>query len=76
MELKGTKPQRLQWVLVFLAHMILLYWMYYALAQGGTMTVLEMVLHFLGMGSYGALLITISAWLGRRNFRLEQEKTK
>ena len=73
MELKGTKSQKLQWAIIFIAHIILLYWIIHALSHSGEMTTLEAVLHFAGIGSYGALLITISAWLGRRNYRLELE---
>lgn len=66
MELKGNFSQKLQWVFIFIAHLILLYWIYFILSEGGSMTVLMMFFHFMGVGLYGALLIFISAWLGRR----------
>lgn len=76
MELKGSTSQRVQWVLIFLAHLILLYWMYYALTHGGDLSSFEMVLHFSGMALYGGLLIYISAMLGRRNYRIDQKNKK
>ena len=73
MELKGSTSQKVQWVFIFIAHMLLLYWIYYALSQGGNLSVVAMVAHFAGIGTYGALLITFSAYLGRRNYRKELE---
>jgi apolipoprotein N-acyltransferase len=60
---KENFSYRLQQLAIFIIHLILLKWMYYTLAEGGTMDVTEVLIHFTGMGIYGALLIRgCAAW--------------
>ncbi|MDD0851538.1 hypothetical protein HBN50_00465 [Halobacteriovorax sp. GB3] len=53
---------RFQQVLIFVIHIVLLYWMYYTLANAGTMTTIAVLLHFTGLSLYGALLIRGTAY--------------
>lgn len=56
---------RLQQLIILILHLILLKWMHYALTETGTMTTTEVMLHFMGMSVYGALLIRGCAAWGR-----------
>ena len=63
---------RLQQLLILILHLILLGWMYYALSEAGIMKVSEVLLHFLGMAVYGALLIFGCSRWGKRLYRNDQ----
>lgn len=61
-------------VIIFLAHIALLYWILFALQNGGSFTTKTLLMHFVGMGVYGALLIRISAYLANRRYQKELKK--
>lgn len=52
---------KLTTIFIFLAHIALLYWMFYALQNGGVMDSQTLLLHFCGMAIFGAALIIFSA---------------
>ncbi len=53
----------LQRLIILILHLVLLYWIYFALNNSGAMTTEEVLLHFTGMAIYGALLIRgCAAW--------------
>ena len=56
---------RLQQGLILILHLILLYWMIYILTDAGGMDLSVVLLHFLGIGVYGSLLIRGCAIWGR-----------
>lgn len=54
---------RLQQLLIFILHIVLLKWMHYALTETGVMTTKVVLFHFIGMSIYGACLIRgCAAW--------------
>jgi len=54
---------RFQQLIILILHLILLKWMYYALTETGSMETKVVLLHFLGMSIFGALLIRgCAAW--------------
>lgn len=59
---------RTQQILIFLAHLLLLKWIFYALYEGGTMSSLDLLFHFGGMAIFGAGLIRLSAFVAKRNY--------
>lgn len=65
---------RIQQALIFIIHIILLYWMYFTLANAGEMTMTTVILHFTGMSLYGALLIRGTAYWA--NYHYQKEKNK
>lgn len=65
---------RIQQVIIFVIHIVLLYWMYFTLANAGEMTMMEVILHFAGMSIYGALLIRGTAYWA--NYHYQKEKNK
>lgn len=59
---------RIQQIIIFVLHIILLAWMWFTLNNAGAMTVTETMLHFSGIGTYGALLIFGCAKWARRRY--------
>lgn len=59
---------RLQQVLIFVLHLILLKWMFYTLTNSGLMTTTEVFSHFIGMSIMGALLIRGTAWWAKHHY--------
>lgn len=59
---------RIEQVLIIVAHILLLKWILFALYEGGTLTSVQLLLHFVGMAFYGAFLIRFCAWLAKRRF--------
>jgi apolipoprotein N-acyltransferase len=59
---------RFEQVLIVVAHLLLLKWIFYALYEGGQLDTTKLLLHFLGMALYGAGLIRVCAWLAKRRF--------
>lgn len=64
---------RIQQFLILVLHLILLYWIYFALNGSGGMTQNEVLMHFVGMGIYGALLIRGCAAWGKYWHKKEQQ---
>lgn len=65
---------RLQQVIIFVLHLILLGWMYYTLTNSGSMTTADVFYHFIGISIMGALLIRGTAWWARHHYIKEINK--
>ena len=48
---------RVQQVVIFILHLVLLKWMFYSLSETGSLPTTTVMMHFFGMSVYGALLI-------------------
>lgn len=60
---KKSLSYRMQQVFIFVIHIILLYWIYWLLQNTGNLSTEKVLLHFTGIGTYGALLIRgCAAW--------------
>lgn len=59
---------RLQQLVIFVLHLILLRWMFYTLSNTGKMQTLEVFYHFLGLSIMGALLIRGSAYWANHHY--------
>jgi hypothetical protein len=59
---------RIQQLIIFLLHLVLLKWMYYTLSNSGSLTITEVFYHFIGMSIMGALLIRGSAYWARHHY--------
>jgi hypothetical protein len=66
---------RSEQVLIVVAHLILLKWIFYCLYEGGTMEVSKLMLHFTGMAIFGAVLIRGTAYLVQRRYMKENNLT-
>ncbi len=54
---------RIQQVLIFVIHIVLLAWIYWLLQNTGNLSTEKVLIHFTGIGTYGALLIRgCAAW--------------
>lgn len=62
---------RFQQFLILLAHLILLKWILYTLGESGVMLTSHVLLHFLGMAIYGALLIRGTAYWAQYHHQKE-----
>ena len=60
---------RVQQSVIVLLHLILLKWMYFALSESGALSTKEVLLHFMGMATYGALLIRGCAAWGKWQYK-------
>jgi hypothetical protein len=58
---------RLQQLFILLAHLLLLKWMFFTLSESGVLSMEKVLLHFTGMGLYGAALIRGTAFWARRH---------
>jgi predicted membrane protein len=65
---------RFQQAIIFVLHLILLYWMYYTLSRSGILSTLEVFYHFLGMSAMGAFLIRGTAFWARHHYLKEDKK--
>lgn len=71
-------PKFLYWsekVLIVIAHLLLLKWIFFALYESGTMEISKMMFHFVGMAIYGAILIRGTAYLVQRRYMKENNLT-
>ncbi|MFZ4713462.1 MAG: hypothetical protein ACOYL6_07120 [Bacteriovoracaceae bacterium] len=66
---------RSEQVMIVVAHLILLKWIFYCLYEGGTMPVSKLMLHFTGMAIFGALLIRGTAYLVQRRYMRDNNLT-
>lgn len=66
---------RLQQVIIFVLHLILLKWMYYTLSNSGSLSSTDVFYHFMGMSIMGAVLIRGCAYWARYHY-LKELKTK
>ncbi len=58
----------IEWTLIVIAHLVLLKWILFALNEGSLLPTEEMLMHFTGIGLYGAGLIRLCAWLAQRRY--------
>lgn len=65
---------RLQQLIIFVLHLVLLRWMFYILSNSGRMPMTEVFYHFIGMSVMGALLIRGSAYWARHHYIKEIKK--
>ena len=65
---------RIQQLIIFVLHLILLRWMFYILSNSGRMPMTEVFYHFIGMSVMGALLIRGSAYWARHHYIKEIKK--
>lgn len=66
---------RLQQVIIFVLHMILLKWMYFTLSNSGSLSSTDVFYHFIGMSIMGAVLIRGCAYWARYHY-LKELKAK
>ena len=62
---------RMQQLFILIAHLVLLKWIHFALTETGQGTIEEVMYHFFGMALYGAVLIRLCAWWGKRLYLKE-----
>lgn len=48
---------KIQFVVIFIIHIALLYWIYWLLQNTGVLSTMKVMLHFTGIAIYGASLI-------------------
>jgi apolipoprotein N-acyltransferase len=65
---------RSQQFLIFVLHIILLYWMYFTLSHSGALTTAQVLYHFIGMSIMGAGLIRGTAYWARHHYVKEIQK--
>lgn len=69
---KHNFKKRIIQITIIIAHLLLLYWIMFALNQGGGLSTKALALHFIGMAMYGAFLIRGTAFITKRDFLKEQ----
>lgn len=62
-----------EWTAIVVLHLILLKWILFVLGEGAVLTVQEMIMHFTGIGIYGALLIRGCAWIAQKRYEKSQQ---
>lgn len=72
---KDNYGQRMIQIAIFLAHIILLKWILYTLYEGGVLPFSTLLFHFLGISVYGAVLIRTCAYIYKRQYLKELEKS-
>lgn len=65
---------RIQQLIIFILHLILLKWMYFTLSNAGALTTTEVFYHFIGMSIMGALLIRGTAYWAKHHYIKESHK--
>lgn len=63
------------YIFVFIAHILLLYWMLFVLKDAGIMKFNQVMLHFIGMAIFGSSLI-IGTALGTKHIQKLEWKLK
>lgn len=66
--------ERFKQLIILLAHLVLLKWILYALSEGGVLPFQTVLMHFLGISLYGALLIRVCAYIYKRQYLKELER--
>jgi len=69
---------RIQQLIIFILHLILLKWMYFTLSNAGALTTSEVLYHFIGMSIMGAALIRGTAYWAKHHYikEINIEKSK
>jgi apolipoprotein N-acyltransferase len=65
---KNNLWYRIQQLIILVLHLILLRWMFYTLANSGSLPMTTVFYHFIGMSIMGALLIRGSAYWARHHY--------
>jgi hypothetical protein len=65
---------RFQQLFILVAHLVLLKWMIYSLSESGTLPILHVLGHFVGMATYGGALIRGTAYWAQRRYRKETQQ--
>jgi apolipoprotein N-acyltransferase len=72
---KENFSQRMTQFFILIAHIILLKWILYTLYEGGVLPFSTLLYHFLGISLFGALLIRVCAYIYKREYLKELEKS-
>ena len=72
---KENLSQRMTQFFILIAHIILLKWILYTLYEGGVLPFSTLLYHFLGISFFGALLIRVCAYIYKREYLKELEKS-
>lgn len=72
---KENMGQRLVQLIILVAHIVLLKWILYTLWEGGVLPFKTLMFHFLGISIYGALLIRTCAYIYKRQYLKELERS-
>lgn len=72
---RDNLSERFTQLIILIAHIILLKWILYTLYEGGILPLTTLLYHFLGICLYGALLIRICAYIYKRQYLKELEKS-
>jgi apolipoprotein N-acyltransferase len=73
---KENIAQRLTQFIILIAHLLLLIWIIFTLYEGGILPFKTLLLHFLGISVYGAVLIRTCAYLYKRQYLKELKKSE
>jgi uncharacterized RDD family membrane protein YckC len=68
---KENIGHRLMQFLILVAHLFLLAWILYTLYEGGILPFKTLMLHFVGISIYGAILIRSCAYYYNRQYQKE-----
>lgn len=72
---KENIGQRFIQLMILIAHIVLLKWILYTLYEGGVLPFSSLLYHFLGISVFGALLIRTCAYIYKREYLKELEKS-
>ncbi len=72
---KENIGQRFTQLMILIAHIVLLKWILYTLYEGGVLPFSTLLYHFLGISIFGALLIRTCAYIYKREYLKELEKS-
>ena len=72
---KENIGQRTQQLVILVAHLVLLKWILYTLYEGGVLPFKTLLYHFLGISIYGGLLIRTCAYIYKRQYLKELERS-
>jgi apolipoprotein N-acyltransferase len=61
--------------MILIAHIVLLKWILYTLYEGGVLPFSTLLYHFLGISIFGAVLIRVCAYIYKREYLKELEKS-
>lgn len=73
---KENMVQRFTQLIILIAHLVLLIWIIFTLYEGGILPFKTLLLHFLGISVYGAVLIRTCAYLYKRQYLKELEQSE
>ena len=72
---KENIGQRFTQLIILIAHIVLLKWILYTLWEGGVLPFKTLMYHFAGISIYGALLIRTCAYIYKRQYLKELERS-